>query len=333
MRPVSIWLRLCTVLAFAMIVAGGITRVTRSGLSITTWEPVTGVLPPTSDAAWQRAFDRWRASPEGRARRDVTEDPFRPLYLVEWAHRVLARTTALAFGLPLAVFALRRELDRRRVRWLALVLGAVVAQGALGWLMVASGLVDAPHVSPFRLAAHFVVGASILAAFGWAAAERASSPPPRGARAATLLALGLAAITVALGALMAGFHAGLVCATFPRMNGAWAPPLRASAWDAMTIHFLHRLFAVLVTLASLAAAARLWGASRAAPLLAVSVVLQPVLGALVVLRHVPPALAVVHQANGALVVLLLAVLARRVVFARGLGHDVSHGAAGATAAA
>ena len=314
-RAVSIWLVVCTALVFAMIVLGGITRVTRSGLSITTWDPILGVVPPTSDAAWRGAFERYQASPEGAALAGAIDlARFRELYLVEWAHRLLARVTGLAVALPLAVFIARKRIDARLARALGGIVALVVAQGTLGWLMVASGLVDRPYVSPFRLAGHMLLGVTLLAALAWLAFEPVAARTASGARAATVVALGAAFVTVGLGALMAGFHAGLVCSTFPTMDGAWIPRLRASDW-ARTIHFAHRLAALVLASTALAAAALAQRGSRAARRLSgallAGLVLQVALGALLVLHRVPPALAVAHQANGALVVVGLVGLLRQ----------------------
>ena len=299
-RAVTVWLAICAVMVFAMIVAGGITRVSRAGLSITTWDPIVGALPPLSGDAWRDAFARYRASPEGTLVNDaISFEGFRRLYLIEWGHRLLARVTGLVFFVPLVWFAARRALGPRRVRAIIAIVVFGLAQGLMGWLMVASGLVAAPHVSPLRLAGHLLLGVGLLGALVWSALD----PPPGRRARSTAFMLAATAFTIALGALMAGVHAGLVCSTFPTMNGAWIPSTFAS--DAWTIHFAHRAAAAITATAALVAAVVTWKRARALASAVVACVgVQVALGALVVLEHVPPELAVIHQANAALLVVV-----------------------------
>ncbi len=231
--------------------------------------------------------------------------------------------TGLVFGVPLVIFVVRGGLGTRRARGLFVVLGVGIAQGALGWYMVASGLADEPHVNPFRLAGHLLLGMTLLGALVWSATTRTTyDPPPRGALAATALSLAMSALAIAFGALMAGHHAGFMCWTFPTMNGAWLPPgLQFSplgiAEDAWTIHFTHRLLALLVATSVLIAAAVWWGGSRRQRLISTAatgcVALQGTLGALLVIRHVPQVLAVLHQATAAMLVVCLVALLREAV--------------------
>ncbi len=241
------WLGACTLMVLAMIVLGGYTRVSRSGLSITTWDPILGALPPLGEEAWQSAFARYRASPEGTlVNAGMSLHDFQAIYLVEWGHRLLGRLIGLVLGVPLIALLVTRRWTLRRARPLLVVLVAGLGQGVLGWYMVASGLVDAPHVSPFRLTGHLVVGMALLAALAWSALEPSASRPVR-ISPGGVIALVATFVTITLGALMAGYHAGLVCPTFPKMNGAWIPEgLRLSLADAWTIHFAHRAAAFAV---------------------------------------------------------------------------------------
>jgi len=324
---VGIWLAVCALLVLAMIVVGGITRVTRSGLSITTWDPVTGALPPIGEQAWRDAFARYQASPEGRlVNAGMSLPQFQSIYFVEWAHRLLGRLVGVIVAVPLVVFLARRELSIRRAAPLVGLFVAGAAQGALGWYMVSSGLVDEPHVSPFRLASHLLLGMTLLGWLAWSA--HGELAPPRAVscgstRRWALSTLAMIGVTVAYGALMAGHHAGFFATTFPTMNGAWLPAdvrlgsVRGLLADGLTIHFVHRALAFATSIMAVATAASAWRCRsarvRAAALLAVGVVAgQITLGALLVVRLVPPGLAVLHQANAAFLVVSVVALLREI---------------------
>lgn len=320
-NAVGVWLAACVAVVFAMIVVGGATRLARAGLSITTWDPVTGVVPPLGDAAWHAALDRYRHSPEGRLVNEaMTLEEFRGIYLLEYGHRLLGRVVGLVLVGPLVYFAARRRLGWRRAGQLVGVLALGAGQGVLGWYMVASGLVDEPHVSPYRLASHLVVGMMLLSWLAWNAATELF--PPRatqlrgGARKAAIVSALLAFVTVAYGGLMAGHHAGLLCSTFPKMNGAWVPPgarfgaPAALVEDAWTVHFLHRALALSLAVAVATTCVMAWRTGlerlRLLGLAALLVVVaQIALGALLVVGDVPALLASLHQANGALLLVLL----------------------------
>jgi cytochrome c oxidase assembly protein subunit 15 len=313
------WLVLCCALTFAVIVLGGVVRLLRAGLSITEWDPVTGILPPLGELGWRDAFDRYRATPEFAEFNSTIGLPeFREIYLLEYAHRLLARLTGLAVALPLAYGLARREISRREARPILAVFVAGGLQAGLGWLMVKSGLTDVPHVSPYRLTAHLVVGTALFATIVWMiAGER----PRQGTRGASTGAVRLGALTLAAalvtfvwGGLMAGTHAGHVFPTFPTMGGAWLPVDLASlprtcATDPAAIHFVHRFVAVVF---SVACSAFAWSARRVsahahllATLTFAALLVQLTLGAFVVLLHVPVVLASLHQANAVLLVGLL----------------------------
>jgi cytochrome c oxidase assembly protein subunit 15 len=327
---VGLWLLSCSILVLAMILVGGLTRLTRSGLSITTWDPILGALPPMGDAGWSEAFERYMASPEGRLRgADMDLEAFRHIYLIEWGHRLLGRVIAVWLLVPMTFFAIKQRIARATLVRVVSVLLLGGAQGALGWYMVKSGLVDVPHVSPYRLMAHFLVGvllfavllSSALDALGEAVPAVPSSSSARIAKHATVVVL---ALTLAWGALMAGHHAGLVFSDFPTMGGDLVPVqfrsrpflLRDLAADAVGVHFMHRALALLLlscAVALLAVVARSVPSRRArafAALLVLAVLLQGTLGALTVMRHVPIALASLHQGAAMLVVASLVVLLR-----------------------
>lgn len=321
-RAVGAWLLVVAGCVFAMVVVGGLTRLTRSGLSIVEWKPLTGVLPPLSAAAWAEEYAKYKASPEGRlVNAGMPLDAFQRIFYVEWAHRLLGRVTGLVVLVPLAWLLAKRKLDRRRALTILGIFSLGGLQGLAGWLMVKSGLADAPHVSPYRLTLHLCLALACFALLVWTALNELLEPaardarPPRALVWTARLALALVSVTVVWGGLMAGTHAGLVAPTFPTLNGSWVPaelapaslgPVRSAVADALTIHFVHRSLAYLTTLTILACAALTFSspAPRAARLavvgMLVQVALQITLGALTVLGRVPIGWASLHQANAAL---------------------------------
>ncbi len=305
-RAVGNWLLLSAGLVLLMVVVGGVTRLTHSGLSITEWRPVTGAIPPLDDEAWRRALEAYRQTPEHRfVHRGIELGAFQRLYLIEWGHRLLGRFAGLVVVVPAALFALRGRLRGRRGKVVLAVALLFALQGFVGWWMVASGLSTVPRVSPFRLSAHLLMASAIFVLLLSEGLESRGAPvvdaPWRG-RARGVA--GLVLVTMAWGAFVAGLSAGHVCPTFPSMCGSWVPqPLRSPFADAWTVQWVHRVLAGTTTLLALAVGvplARAVAAPRwarvlggALPLL---VLVQATLGVTTVLFHVPLALAVVHQA-------------------------------------
>lgn len=322
-RTLAVWLLTCCALLAALVMVGGATRLTGSGLSIVEWRPVTGIVPPLSERAWQAELDKYRASPEFRkVNPDITLDGFKTIYAFEYVHRLLARLLGLAFALPLLWFWLRGRIPSR-LRWPLLGLLALgAAQGYMGWYMVQSGLVDIPRVSPYRLAAHLTLALLIYSGMFWLALgllrPRASAPSPRTAAVFRTL-LALVAITIFMGAFVAGLRAGRVFNTFPLMAGQWIVPgflAMEPAWvnffeNPGTVQFLHRWLAIATLVFTLA----LWLTGRghargperqALHLLLAAVLLQVGLGIATLLLYMPVWLATLHQ--GGAVVVLSAVL-------------------------
>lgn len=311
-RAVRAWLLGCAGLVWVMIVLGGVTRLTGSGLSITHWAPVSGTLPPLTDAAWAAALDAYRASPEGRlVNAGITLEGFRSIFWLEYLHRLLGRALGLAFALPLAWWAVRRQVRGARALRLWGLLALLGAQGVAGWLMVKSGLVDAPHVSHVRLAVHLGLGLTLYVALVWEALgpERLVW---RGLARAGALVTGAVFVTALYGALVAGLEAGHFYPTFPLMGERWVPPevgLLAPAWrdlleNPVTVQLVHRVLALLTT----AAVVALWltgvrarsAVRRAHSALVACVALQAGLGVATLLLHVPVWLAALHQASAVL---------------------------------
>lgn len=325
-RAVAAWLLLCCVMVFAIIVVGGATRLTHSGLSITEWQPIVGTLPPLSAQDWQDVFDKYKATPEYRkVNAGMSLEAFKGIFWWEYFHRLLGRTIGAVFLLPLLWFWWRGGIDASlRIRLVGIfILGGL--QGAMGWYMVQSGLVDDPRVSQFRLTAHLLLAFAILAAMFWTALGllRADETGDTAAYPLRRLAWFITAVTaymVATGGFVAGIRAGFAYNTFPLMNGSVIPPeiLMLEPWwknffyNMATVQFDHRvgawLLAVLVPMLWWRARGEFTtpGLRKACDMLLAALVIQIALGISTLLMVVPVGLAVTHQAGA--VVLFCAAL-------------------------
>jgi cytochrome c oxidase assembly protein subunit 15 len=314
-RSVALWLLACAAMVFAMVVVGGITRLTHSGLSIVEWQPLAGALPPLSQADWEALFAKYRETPEFRlVNFDMDLEGFKRIFWWEYAHRLLGRLIGLVFLLPFLYFLLKGKVDKPLAWKLAAIFVLGALQGALGWYMVQSGLVADPRVSHFRLTAHLGLALVIFAAELWIALDllrfekRAVEKPQ-----ALALALPAVVFLMALsGGLVAGLRAGYAYNTFPLMNGHVVPPeiLMLEPWwknffyNMATVQFVHRaLFWLLAILVPLA-----WWRARGLPagVLLAAFIVQAALGIATLLLAVPVPLAAAHQ--GGAVVLLAAAL-------------------------
>jgi cytochrome c oxidase assembly protein subunit 15 len=322
---IRLWLYSVAFLIFAMVLVGGATRLTESGLSIVEWKPVTGSVPPLSESAWQAEFDKYKTIPQFQVRNSsMTLHEFKTIFWWEWAHRLMGRLIGAAFLLPFLFFLARGWIGSLRGRlWAIFALGAL--QGAVGWWMVASGLADRLEVSQYRLATHLILACVIFVAVLWTALQlsgRSAIAVPSRVRTGALALLVLALFQVYLGALVAGLRAGLIYNTWPLIDGALVPDASRLFHDVpwwrnlfentLTVQFNHRMTAYLLlalALAHLVDVART--APRAVPLVAAlvgAIALQAVLGILTLLHQVPIDLALAHQA-GAVIVLALATAA------------------------
>jgi cytochrome c oxidase assembly protein subunit 15 len=310
------WLFAVALLVAGMVVVGGITRLTESGVSITEWKPITGALPPLTQAAWESEFAKYRATPQfilinGPA--GMTLATYKAIFFWEWLHRLIGRGIGMAFAAPLAVFWLRGAIPvGYKARLLALLaLGGL--QGAVGWWMVQSGIAQDVKVSHLRLATHLALALFTFAGLIWTALDLRALA--RGQARARLTPLGLVALlALALqlvwGALMAGLRAGYVTDQWPLMNGAfWPGPTQTgqSAWGAMIndpaiVHFIHRWFAWVVVLVLVLMARALRKAGQRGPSVAIHSAfgVQILLGIGTVMSGVAIPLAVAHQLVGAL---------------------------------
>lgn len=326
-RPTQLswWLFVVAGLVFAMVVVGGATRLTQSGLSITSWEPVRGVVPPISAADWRAEFDHYRATPEYRlVNRHMDLSQFKAIFWWEYAHRLLGRVVGLALIVPFLWFLFRRAIPPGYAKRVALLIALVGLQGFIGWWMVASGLVDRPDVAHERLALHLVTALVLLAALVWTALDLRALGQGRtrvdGRPAWWIVPFAvLLFVQFVLGAFVAGLDAGRIHNTWPMMNGRWIPrgiadlsPVWSNALDnPVAVQFLHRWFAVVVAAAALGVAALLFraGARGLATALEAVVLVQFVLGVLTLVYAVPVALGVAHQAVGTLLLVVTVVAA------------------------
>lgn len=313
-RRIAIWLLVCCSLVFAMVVLGGVTRLTGSGLSMVDWRPVTGVLPPLTDSDWQRTFEMYQQSPEyEKVNRHMNVDDFKGIFWLEYLHRVLGRIIGIVFIVPFVVFAARGYIKKQA--WpkylLMFVLGGL--QGLLGWYMVKSGLVDNPNVSQYRLTAHLVAALLIYGYMFWVALSlfyprRSPARHPWFNR--VLVATTLISITIVSGGFVAGLKAGKIFNTFPKMGEFWVPPgimALEPGWrnffdNPATVQLDHRLlamttFIVVVGFSFGLIRSGLRGRARqAAILLVLALLVQVSLGILTLVMHVPLVLAASHQA-------------------------------------
>ena len=314
-RALSNLLLLVAGLVFAMVVVGGITRLTESGLSITEWKPVSGAIPPLTQSDWQQAFDLYRQTPQYRevaGPAGMTLSGFKFIFFWAWVHRLLGRIIGLVFFVGVGWFAVKREVPNGYGwRLVALfVLGGL--QGAIGWFMVMSGLEGRTEVSPYRLSAHLLLALFLMSALVWTALDL-KDPEARPARMTRWGALALATLFVQLmlGAWVAGFRAGYVSNTWPLMNGHFVPEgidwSRGAAFamthDLYLLHFMHRWWAwvVVAVLVLFARKVRKVEGARAASVAIHSAFgTQIILGILTVLSGIAMWLAVLHQATGAL---------------------------------
>jgi heme a synthase len=326
--PIAAWLFICCAMIFLMVVVGGITRLTLSGLSITEWKPVIGVVPPLSAADWAAEFAKYKAIPEYRAVHfAMTLDEFKSIYLWEYCHRLLGRLIGVVFVAPFVWFLVRRRLPRQLVPPLCGVLLLGFAQGVLGWYMVESGLTDRIEVSQYRLVAHLALALAIYAAILWLALGIVRAPartdPRPGWRMAANVVLAFVAATMAAGGFTAGLHAGLTYNTFPLMAGRLVPagygllrPFWRNWFENITaVQFDHRLLAVATAIII----ALVWGAGQRTTLprparealhaLLGLAALQVALGIATLLLAVPIPLAAAHQA-GAVGLLTAAIVFR-----------------------
>ncbi len=334
-RQVAVWLLVCCAMVFSMVILGGVTRLTGSGLSMVQWDPIFGVVPPLDQAAWEEVFGLYKQSPEyQKINIGMDLEGFKQIYWFEFAHRILGRAIGIAFLIPFLFFLVKRRLQQPLIPKMVtlFVLGGL--QGLLGWYMVKSGLVDNPHVSQYRLTAHLALAIVIYAYMFWIALgllpenreDNAAAGPP-GLRLLAGLLVGLVFITALSGGFVAGLKAGHAYNTFPLMDGRWIPEvifMQEPLWrnffeNIATVQFDHRVLAIttFIGVVCLWLYGRREAPSRQARtglhLLLLAGVLQVALGISTLLLHVPTVLATTHQGGALLLLTLILFVNQRLV--------------------
>jgi cytochrome c oxidase assembly protein subunit 15 len=322
-RAISQWLLLCLFLIFAMVILGGVTRLTGSGLSMVNWHPIHGVLPPLNAEQWAEEFGNYQQSPEfQKINRGMNVEKFKSIFWFEYSHRLLGRLIGLVFLLPFMYFWWRNKIKPGLTPRLMIMFALGGLQGLLGWYMVKSGLVSNPHVSQYRLTAHLLSAILIYGYILWTILDLNQNSPYQVMHQSTVavwrkMSLGLITlllITIVSGGFVAGLKAGVIFNTFPLMGGEWIPEglTALSPWylnlfeNMVTVQFGHRLLAITTGLLLLG-----WYIQgrvrfedsvikRSFKLVAMMVIIQVVLGISTLLMQVPVWLGAMHQAGALL---------------------------------
>lgn len=336
-RQVGLWLAICAATILGMILLGGVTRLTNSGLSMVEWRPLLGIIPPLNHEQWLAVFAKYKSSPEYQiVNAGMSLDEFKYIFMYEYLHRVLGRIIGILFFVPYLYFLIKGRIPVGYRGKLALLFILGGCQGLLGWFMVKSGLVDDPRVSHYRLTAHLGLAVLIFGFMLWLTCSLLDRPPATDhtagqsaisrtvARVAALFA-GLLYLMILSGGLVAGSRAGYAWSTWPLMGDSFIPPgLYATTplWlaafeDITTIQFNHRMFAYLLALLGAGLVVAVWRRSqdllarRAAVLLGALLTAQIVLGIYTIVHHVPIASAAAHQVVGVALFGTAIYLARR----------------------
>jgi cytochrome c oxidase assembly protein subunit 15 len=327
-RAISRWLLTVAALVLLMVVIGGITRLTESGLSMVRWEPISGAVPPLNTEQWNAEFTAYKATPEyAKVNRGMSLGEFKQIFFWEYLHRLIGRLIGVAFALPLLWFAWKRAIPRGYGWRLTALLALGGLQGAIGWWMVASGLIDRPDVSHLRLATHLLAALFIFSGLIWTALDLRALARDKYARPARMpgiaaAAIAILAVQILLGAFTAGLDAGFAFAEWPTMGGRFFPegvPLLEPTWrnlvdQPIVVQFTHRWFAWIAASGAIFLAIRAKRAGvRRMWLVHALVTLQICLGIATLLSGVAIPIAVAHQLTAALL------LAALVVAAHGLG--------------
>ncbi|QDW09509.1 COX15/CtaA family protein [Wolbachia pipientis] len=307
-KPVAIWLFLCSLMVICMVGIGGFTRLSKAGLSITEWKPITGTLLPLSEQDWLKEKSKYEATPEYKAfNYGMSMEEFRTIYSIEYVHRLIARLTGLVFILPFIYFTLKKRIPKNAVIRLSTALLFGILQAFAGWYMVKSGLVVNPHVSHYKLALHLLLALVIFALLSYQFFDYQIKPKQiikinSNITCYIWIILILVTIQIIFGAFVAGLNAGLIYNTFPLMDGQIVPEdlfYLQPAWlnifeNRATVQFVHRVLALLILV--LVAILTIKNASvKPVYIMLLSVIVQVILGVVTLLLHIPMAIAIAHQ--------------------------------------
>ncbi len=302
-KSIIIWLITCILLVYAMIILGGYTRLSHSGLSIVEWKPISGIIPPLNLADWQAEFSLYKQSPEYiKINHHISLCEFKQIFLVEYLHRVLGRIIGLMFFLPFLYFFLSKQINKKETQYFSWIAILIALQGLIGWLMVKSGLIDQPNVSQYRLALHLVMACIILILLVW----KIIPGKPSSSKYA-YFSLFLLMLQIISGAFVAGLKAGMVYNSFPLMNGKFIPDglMLMNPWylnifeNIEMVQFIHRYLAMINLINLLAYCYKIFNLNynkKIAILLATILSLQFTLGILTLCLQAPLILALLHQA-------------------------------------
>lgn len=319
-RAISIWLNLMCLAVIIMIFIGGLTRLTDSGLSITEWNPVSGAMPPISDSAWELEFAKYKKSPEYLQHNlgmDITE--FKPIYLLEFTHRIAGRATGLLYLLPLVFFLIKGHIRRRDMGIYSLATVLLAMQGFMGWYMVKSGLISDPHVSHYRLAAHLMLAVFLYMIIFWQRMKNSCDLmllPAETNLSHTyfwcIVSILLILVQMMLGAFVAGLDAGLVYNSFPMMGDGFIPHEVSetslnflSFGEPVFVQFVHRIVAYIlfITICVFCWQSINLGNSKCTRItiyIFLALILQMCLGIITLIYQVPIILALLHQLGAVL---------------------------------
>jgi len=322
-RAITWWLLICLVLIFAMVVLGGVTRLTGSGLSMVNWHPIHGAIPPLNSEQWRQEFNNYQQSPEyQKINRDMSVADFKSIFWFEYSHRMLGRLIGMVFLLPFLYFWWRKKIMPGLTPKLIIMFCLGGLQGLLGWYMVKSGLVNNPHVSQYRLTAHLLSAILIYGFILWTILDlnqhkiyqAINQSTVARWRTSSLILISLLLLTIVSGGFVAGLKAGLIFNTFPLMGGRWIPegigaltPWHLNLFENMvTVQFSHRLLAITTGILLLAWYIKGRGhfedrqIKLSFKLVGMLVIIQLLLGISTLLMHVPVSLAAMHQAGALL---------------------------------
>ena len=330
-RQIAMWLIFCSAVVLGMIILGGVTRLTHSGLSMVEWRPLIGIIPPTSEVEWTRVFEKYQQFPEYQKKNlGMDLDGFKSIFMYEYLHRVLGRLIGIFFFVPFVYFAIKGRIKAGLMPKLVVMFFLGGLQGLLGWYMVKSGLVNDPHVSQYRLTAHLGAAVLIYGYMLWVAFDLlcpgTGEHNPVAAKYArwSLFLVALFYLMILSGGLVAGTRAGFAYSTWPLMGNSFIPSGLYSNWLAMfeditTIQFNHRMFAYLLLVMTSILSWQVYRqrisekATLGVVLLMVALLVQITLGISTLLLHVPVAIAAAHQ-GGAIVTFTAVLFASHSIF-------------------
>lgn len=329
-RLVALWLIMCAALVASMVLVGGYTRLSGSGLSITEWKPIHGAIPPLSEAEWQEEFDAYKTIPQyEQVNKGMSLDEFKGIFWPEFWHRLLGRVIGVVFLLPLIFFTFTASVTKRFAARLLMIFALGGLQGFMGWYMVSSGLTENIYVSHFRLAAHLALAFAIFGLLVWAIADVLLAHKPGHGVGFRFYGVwfALLCLQILYGALVAGLHAGLLYNSYPAMNGMWLPPElfdKTPLWlnlfeNHTTVQFIHRKLAIFVVLGYFfwwyfnRKSVRECGLSATCIVVALVIGLQFLLGVLTLVNAVPLYLALKHQMTALLLFGVSVFLYHRIV--------------------